>query len=894
MLAEISELAKAIERAGCRTVGEYLARLDAHFDHTCSTDNQRVRHRHTRRDMYEAEFEAIWEAQRRHHPDLLTKELKYGAKGRQTYPKHPEAAGRDTNLVSQYGIYGLIFFQRTMYWPKSVVGRCELEPKCKRCRRADRAAQRFRMLQEVNNLRLLDSATGVERGLTQDERSTLIDYLSAAEKRSFDQIRKTLGFREHVRFNYERAERSKLKGHETDAALGAGRALGKRWKGLPDKAKDAIVEVLIYEEREDEALRRLTDDCGLRRDEGERALGVNLTDGYMSFSREAIEKLLPHLERGLHLMADDESNSALHAAGYLRPDQRTIRQRDFLPPSPDLPNPIVRQALVEVRKVVNAVIREYGKPTRIHVELAREAKKSLQQRDEIRFENAKRRKRREAAAEEIEELGHKATPPAIRRYLLWQEQDGFCAYSARKISPLKLFGGEVDVDHILPRWRSLDDSMANKVVCFHDENDRKGDQTPREWLEGKDPEKYERVLRLAEKLPYNKRRKFLLKDIELDDFVNRQLTDTAYISRCVTQYLRCLGTEIVTPRGQMTADLRYFWGLNSILDPQGRGKKNRADHRHHAIDAIVIALTDRKRLHALANDRGKDVSPPWEAFWKDAKRAVAKINVSHRVQRRLHGALHDEFFYGATQKRTDQTQAPAGEQRPWANAWVEQTNAYVRRKPVTEIRNRKHLDKVRDPTIRGILKAHLRERGLDPDQSGAYPPAAFKGENTPRMPTSGVPIKKVRMLDESETIRSASERRSYQYVKPDNNHHIVYRAVGEGQNERWTAEVCSTLGQCLGRANQCLRPAQTGHRDQKPQAPGQSARSHNPRDSQGASTRAGAGPRPVGRLPARRIQGRKHAAHANKWCPHQESPHARRKRDDPVRQRAPFIPVREA
>ena len=102
------------------------------------------------------------------------------------------------------------------------------------------------------------------------------------------------------------------------------------------------------------------------------------------------------------------------------------------------------------------------------------------------------------------------------------------------------------------------------------------------------------------------------------------------------------------------------------------------------------------------------------------------------------------------------------------------------------------------------------------------------------------------------------------------------------------------LGQCLGRANQCLRPAQTGHRDQKPQAPGQSARSHNPRDSQGASTRAGAGPRPVGRLPARRIQGRKHAAHANKWCPHQESPHARRKRDDPVRQRAPFIPVREA
>ena len=65
MLAEISELAKAIERAGCRTVGEYLARLDAHFDHTCSTDNQRVRHRHTRRDMYEAAGGAVGRALRK-------------------------------------------------------------------------------------------------------------------------------------------------------------------------------------------------------------------------------------------------------------------------------------------------------------------------------------------------------------------------------------------------------------------------------------------------------------------------------------------------------------------------------------------------------------------------------------------------------------------------------------------------------------------------------------------------------------------------------------------------------------------------------------------------------------------------------------------------------------
>ena len=550
MLAEMRDLAQAIREAGCRTLGEYLARIAECSDRASGNPAVQIRRRHTRRDMYEEEFSRIWEAQAAHHPDVLTDQLREW-------------------------VHRVVFFQRKMYWPKSVVGRCELEPKLKRCPRADRVAQRFRMLQEVNNLRLLDTSTGEERPLGDQERSTLLEYLSAAKSRTFDQIRKKLGLRERVRFNYERAERTKLKGHETDAALSSKKALGQRWRELSNQAKDALVDVLTHEEREDEALRRLTEDCGLSSEEAQSALGVNLPDGYMSFSRQAIQRLLPHLERGLLLMADDASNSALHAAGYLRPDEREVRQRDCLPPAPDLPNPIVRQALVETRKLVNAIIREYGVPERIHVELAREAKKSFQQRREIMFDNAKRRKLREQAAERIEEYGLKPTGSAISRYLLWREQKGSCVYCGDKISQEQFFAdGEVDVDHVLPRWRSLDDSMANKVVCHRKCNADKGDRTPREWLEESDPERYECVLRIAQRLPYNKRRKFIQKDIVLDDFVNRQLTDTAYISRCVTQYLRCLGAKIVTPRGQMTAELRHYWGLNTILDPEGQARKN--------------------------------------------------------------------------------------------------------------------------------------------------------------------------------------------------------------------------------------------------------------------------------------------------------------------------------
>ncbi|MCH8343414.1 MAG: type II CRISPR RNA-guided endonuclease Cas9, partial [Planctomycetes bacterium] len=389
--------------------------------------------------------------------------------------------------------------------------------------------------------------------------------------------------------NFERASRDKLKGNLTDAILSSTKCLGKkRWQQIPDRTKNAIATILVEEDQEADARRRLTTECKLNGEEAEKALKVHLPEGYLHFSLLAIEKLLPHLEKGLMLMGNDESDSALHAAGYLRPDQREINQQEMLPAPPDLPNPIVRQALHEVRKVVNNVIRKYGKPASIHVELAREAKKSFDERKEIRFENAKRRKEREKAAEQIEARGFVPRRSSINAYLLWEEQQKTCPYCGKKISQSQLFNdGETDVDHILPRWRSLDDSMANKVVCHRACNEKKGDRTPREFLQVSQPEKYEQMLSAMMVLPYNKRKKFLQEETVLKDFIERQLRDTAYISRCVSQYLRCLGVEIVCPRGQMTSELRHRWGLNNILDPLQQGRKNRFDHRHRLFLAVA-------------------------------------------------------------------------------------------------------------------------------------------------------------------------------------------------------------------------------------------------------------------------------------------------------------------
>lgn len=790
MLAEISTLAGRIEESGSRTLGEYLAMFSAGEVDPAEDEPATIRNRHTRRDMYEHEFDAVWTAQAGHHADLLTDDFK-------------EQVRR------------IIFFQRDLYWPKSIIGRCDLEPRLKRCPVADRTAQRFRIVQEVNNLKIIDRTTGEERRLTAEERAIVIGELSRAKKRTFDQLRKKLGFTDAVRFNFEADDgsgRDHLKGHLVDCTLAtrAGTskkgeptgALGKDYWTLDERTKDRIVAILIDEDSEERAIELLQRRCDLTTEQATRVMGVNLPDGYASFSKHAIRRLLPHMERGLILMGNDESDSAMHAAGYLRPDQRAVDETTTLGQSPDLPNPIVRRALVEVRKVVNGITRELCKDRvgagqrpydAIHIELGRDAKASFEQRKKMRFDNADRRKMREKAADEIAGAGEKVTRSKINAWLLWQEQGRDCVYTGRPISLTQLLSDAVDVDHILPRWRSLDDSMVNKVVVFREANADKGDRTPAEWLAESDPDRYAEVLARAKKLPYSKYRRFIQKDIEIDDFVSRQLVDMRYISRLVTQYLRPLGADMVMPRGSMTAELRRRWGLNNILSEDG--EKTRADHRHHAVDAVAIALTNRKRLHALANGRG-EVAPPWEGLRKQAEESILGINVSHRVQRRLAGALHEETFYGPTQKHADadgQLVEPGsvgfGKDRRHAKGWKEDTDTYVRRQSVEKIKNAKHLADVRDAGIRSILADHLRRQGVDnPHGKGSYPLGAFKGGNMPVMP-SGVPIKKVRMYVRGKTYRPVSERRSYQIVWPRKNHHIVYRMPDHGTSTVWNAEV---------------------------------------------------------------------------------------------------------
>jgi CRISPR-associated endonuclease Csn1 len=286
------------------------------------------------------------------------------------------------------------------------------------------------------------------------------------------------------------------------------------------------------------------------------------------------------------------------------------------------------------------------------------------------------------------------------------------------------------------------------------------------------------VAKMAEYgMPWVKRRKFSQQEVKLEDFVSRQMNDTAYIAREVRQYLQCLypgdrqlrEQKVKAVRGGTTFELRWQWGLDSILGAPGLIRKERKDLRHHAIDAIVIALTNEKRLAQLArrNRRSGDSATdfaPWANFWQDVKSAVENVNVSHRVRRKVRGQLHDETHYGK----------PIGKEK------------FRYRKALSDL-TWAETGKILDGKIRDLVAARVapfrKNDNLAPGEiDDSYleslskkPPAAAWAEPLYLMDKNGGvanAIKRVRLEKTDSTIRSIRKGDRTVYVKPGNTHHV--------------------------------------------------------------------------------------------------------------------------
>jgi len=724
---ETAALQREIEKAGCRTLGEYMARRAAEFEHKKS-DSRRIRKQYTLRSMYENEFEMLWKSQAAFCPKVLNEELKAKVKD-------------------------AIFFQRPLRYDPATIGDCELEPGEKRCPRAHWLAQQFRMLQEINHLCVLEPGVG-ERPLSKNERNRLAQALGAKKEMTFDQIRKCLGLLDGQQFNFEdRAKRKKLRGNEVEASLR--HALGTWYEDAPADLRERIHNTFAEIEDEGELRRIATAEWDLSEAQAAKLLKADAPKGHFSLSLKAVRKILPFLEQG-YVFSDAKDKAGYSIAA-------TTQRLDRLPPVDKavkyLTNPLVHRALTEVRKVVNAMVREYGAPTDVVIELARDMKKTRPQREEATWENREREKENNAIRDRLVSDFGILSPrsPDIQKYRLWQECGGVCVYTGRPIPQTALFTGEVQVEHIFPYSRSLDDSYYNKTLCYVDENARKHNQTPYEAYNG-DPERYEKVLEAARCLPYEKRRRFTQKEIDLDKFVQRQLNDTRYISTQAVRYLAPLvgGRNVRCVKGGTTAELRWQWGLTGLW---ANGGARDGDHRRHAVDAVVVALTTRAALQRLSavkyNPERPQFEPPWEGFRDDVLEAWTDINVSFRPTRKLAGGLHDETGLGPVK---------------------DCPQSYVHRVPVENL-TVAMVAQIRDPAIRKLVEDRCRERRVDLEGSGKIEKAVWTPVLT--MP-SGVPIKRVRITTEStkavpvcKTRQLTGGPKQTRFAKPGENYRIV-------------------------------------------------------------------------------------------------------------------------
>jgi CRISPR-associated endonuclease Csn1 len=327
-------------------------------------------------------------------------------------------------------------------------------------------------------------------------------------------------------------------------------------------------------------------------------------------------------------------------------------------------NPTVHIALNQLRKLVNALVRRFGRPGEIILEINRELKLSKTRKDEIFREQTRNQKENERIKKELTDLGlMQISGEDIKKYKLWEELAPEsvarrCPYCGRTISANQLISGSIEIEHILPYSRTLLNTRDNLTVAHRECNQAKKDLTPYEAF-GNSPAGFDWNLiseMAASRCKKNGKWKKFYPDAmdrfheETGGFLDKQLTDTAYLSKAGKDYLSaiCDKNSIWVSTGKLTALLRGLWGFNTLLN---RGHdtwfKNRSDHRHHALDALVIGLCDRSlvakaaRVNSGRGYRNLDM-PPCPIKRQDIEKRLAAIIVSHKPDHGKSGKLYAE------------------------------------------------------------------------------------------------------------------------------------------------------------------------------------------------------------------------------------------------------------
>ena len=652
-----------LEQKGYRTVGEMFFKDEKFVEHK---RNKGEDYSNTvLRSMIEAEIKAIFEAQRSFGMTFASEEIEaiYTdiALSQRPFDLGP-AKGPENSPSPYHDMLG-----------ENLVGQCTFYPEEKRAAKATYSFQLFNLLQKINHIYLLKDS-GEKYSLSDEERLAIKNLCFRKKAVNYSDIRKSLGISYDYKFNsisYSEKDvekiKQKLENQDQQALIDEiekrakfeylnnyhqmKKALGDVFNALSEDDLDALGRIFTVFTDKD----RIKEELELT--DIPKALheiiynNMPYFKGYGHISVKACKEIIPFLEKGMTY------DKACEAAGIDFRAHSNTEHHELLPPAEDaladIPNPVVKRAVTQTRKVVNAIIREMGNsPAYINIELARELPKSKKERDEIDQHNNENRAANERIKNEITENFGIVNPTGldIVKLKLYHEQNGICPYTQKTFDYDRLLEpGYVDVDHIIPYSKCFDDSYSNKILTFSSENRQKSNRIPMEYIPESKKSDYQVWVTNNIRNPRKKQNllKAKLTPEDTEGFKARNLNDTQYLSRVLYNYIndnllfddyKNKKKKVRAVKGAVTAYMRKRWGIAKVRED---------GDLHHAADAAVIACVTEGMIQKIRNYSNSQEMDNY-AVNTDTGEVIDKLPMPYRdfrneLQKRLESENLDEL-----------------------------------------------------------------------------------------------------------------------------------------------------------------------------------------------------------------------------------------------------------
>ena len=801
------------------------------------------------RAAYIAEFDQIMNVQRVYYPEVLTDEFIDTLRNRIIFYQRP--------LKSCKHLVSLCEFEARPY--KTIAGKIVYGgPKC--APRTSPLAQLCAMWETANNI-TLTNRNNERYEFTLEQRRQIVDFLCHNKEMKVTHLQKILGISKKDGWYGGKAIGKGIKGNATLNQLReALRGKYDQWLEMPIKHIDVVdattseVFWAVSPEVEETPLFKLWHAVYSLQNADELAKTLRdkfqITDeaviealckidfvkpGYANKSHKFIRRLLPYLMEGMMYSEACERININHSNSMTREEreQRPLSARIQLLQKNQLRQPVVEKVLNQMINIVNSLKDQYGEIDEARVELARELKQNREKRKESFDNNNKNERLNKEIAAKIAEFGIRPSRSRIQKYKMWEESLHQCFYCGKTIDLSEfLNGADVEIEHIIPRSILFDDSFSNKVCACRRCNQEKGNQTAMEYMETKSAAEQEAYKQrvdeafTAKRISKTKRDHLLWRKADIPaDFIERQLRQSQYIAVKAVEVLQDGIRQVWTSGGSVTDFLRHQWGYDEILHtlnlPRYRqvegltelvefehaGQKHteeriknwskRIDHRHHAIDALTVALTQQsyiQRLNTLEashdfmekqvkeagtkyNEK-KSILEKWineqpHFSVEEVTNAVDRILVSFRAGKRVTTPARRAIYKGS-KKTIVQTglQVPRG---ALTNDFVytKHGKKYARKYPINAISNPENIV---DATIRQLVKARLASHGGNIND-------AFK---TPLYSAEGMEIKTVRCYNNKLSDRGVvaikynEQKEPIGFAETDNNHHMAIYKLADG------------------------------------------------------------------------------------------------------------------